>query len=108
MLNLRLGWLLEHGSKKLLQSRRKTLHLALRGGKLAGAFRSDGDIHDSWSHARGNCLHRVVERCERRYAAVVHLRCGCMSTVITGENNPAQRKDAYKSSSSAKMFCGYN
>jgi hypothetical protein len=31
-----------------------------------------------------------------------------MSTVITGENNPAQRKDAYKSSSSAKMFCGYN
>jgi hypothetical protein len=31
-----------------------------------------------------------------------------MSTVITGENNPAQRKDAYKSSSSAKVLYGCN
>ena len=55
----------------------------------------------------GNRLHRVIERGERRNAVVVHLGCGGMSTVIAGENDPAQCKDAYKCSSSAKLLCRY-
>ncbi len=105
MLNLRLSGLLQHRPEELLQAGRKPLHLAVGSVMLAGPSRGDGDVDDGRGYPRGNRLHGMIERSERRDAVVVHRRCG-VNAAVADEDCGSQCERAHNRCGSCELLCG--